>query len=224
MKKVSIVVPVYNQLKMTINCLNDVLKTSGVDIEIIVVDDGSKEPIRMAIPKLFPTAKLLYNETNLGFAKTVNKGISAATSDYILLLNNDIQIDSPFWLKIMLEAMEKRQLDMVAPAGGRMNGRWEYQPGEAIKEIDDFSYLVGWCLLIHRRVFNKIGLVSQAFGRGFWEDVLFSYDAKKAGFKLGIVENTKVRHLYHQTFKAEGYDLNKEYHEKRKIFLEVIKK
>ena len=58
MKKVSIVIPVYNQLKMTIDCLNDVIRTYGVSTEIIVVDDGSTEPIQKIIPKLFPNVNL----------------------------------------------------------------------------------------------------------------------------------------------------------------------
>lgn len=221
--KVSIVIPVYNNLKMTMTCINDVLKTYGVELEIIVVDDGSKEPISKAIPKLFPQVKLLTNEANMGFAKTINKGIRSATGELICLLNNDIRLPNSAWLKLMVESLEKYNLDLTAPAGGRMDSRWNYLPGESKKRGDSFSYLVGWCLLSKREVFDKIGLLPEDFGVGFFEDVLWGYRAKRAGFKADITEGTCVEHLYHATFLKEGYDLNKEYQEKRKIFLDIIK-
>lgn len=222
MKDVSIVIPVYNQMKMTIECLRDMIKTYGVNTEIIVVDDGSKEPIKIAIPKMFPQVKLLVNEKNVGFAKTVNKGIAAASHDLVCLLNNDIRLPNPSWLKMMVDSLD--EFDLTAPAGGRMDAQWNYQPGEAIKRGDKFAYLVGWCLLVKKEVFDKVGVMPEDFGMGFFEDVLFSYRARKAGFKLGITEGTEVKHLYHQTFASEGYNLADEYQKKRKIFLEIIKK
>lgn len=222
MNKVSIVIPVYNQLKMTIECLNDVIRTHGVETEIIVVDDGSKEPISRIIPKLFPDVKLLINEHNVGFAKTVNKGISAASNDLICLLNNDIKLPNTGWLKAMAESMD--EFDLTAPAGGRMDTNWNYQPGEAKTRKDKFTYLVGWCILFKREVIDSIGLIPEDFAKGFFEDVLFCYRADAAGFKMGITEGTNVQHLYHATFKAEGYNLSEEYQAKRKIFLDIIKK
>lgn len=222
--KVSIVIPVFNQLQHTINCLRDLLKTSHPIHEIIVVDDGSKrEPISKAISKLFPQVILLSNNENLGFARTVNKGIRYSSGDIIVLMNNDILLPNTKWLDLMLNAMEKRGLDMVAPKGGRMTKDWTYIPGEASKETDDFIYLPFWCCAIKREIFDKIGLISEAYGRGFFEDVDFNVMAKRAGAKPGIVENTGVQHLYHTTFKASGYNLTKEYEEKRKIFLKKVK-
>ena len=220
--KVSIVIPVYNQMKMTIDCLRDVLQTCGTDIEVIVVDDCSKEKINLMVTKLFPGVKVFKNDENLGFAKTVNRGIQESTGDYICLLNNDIRLPNANWLKAMIDSLQ--EFDMTAPAGGRMDSNWNYITGEAKTRKDKFSYLVGWCLLMKRSVIDKIGLISEGFGKGFFEDVEYSYRARKAGLKLGITEGTQVQHLYHATFKAEGYNLSKEYQEKRKIFLDMIKK
>jgi GT2 family glycosyltransferase len=222
--RASIVIPVYNQLKMTIDCLSDLQKTYGIEHEVIVVDDGSKEPVAMAVAKMFPTIKVLKNEQNLGFAQTVNKGILAAQGDIIVLLNNDIRLHNPAWLKIIIENMEKKELFLTAPAGGRMTSNFEYIPGEAVKAGDKFAYLVGWCLAVRKEVFTKIGLIPTNFQKGYFEDVLFGFRSKKAGFKQDITEGTGIEHLYHQTFKAIGYDLAKEYREKRAIFLEIAKK
>jgi len=223
MNKVSIVIPVFNQLRMTIDCLKDVMKTYGVETETIVVDDGSTEPVSKAITKMFPQVRVIKNDTNLGFAKTVNRGIVEASNDLICLLNNDIKLTNPAWLKIMAESLYNCDLDMTAPAGGRMDGKWNYIPGEAKKKGEKFSYLVGWCLLVKKKVFDKIGLMPTDFGKGFFEDVLFGHRARRAGFKMDITEDTGVQHLYHATFKKEGFNISNEYQEKRKIFLDIIK-
>jgi len=222
MNKVSVVMPVYNQLSMTVDCIRDLLATHGAEIEIIVVDDCSKEPISQMLPKIFPSIKILRNDINLGFAKTCNYGIREAKHDLICLLNNDIRLPNPGWLKLMIDSLQK--YDMTAPAGGRHDDNWNYIPGEAKSNEEKFTYLVGWALLIKKEVIDKIGPLSECFGIGFWEDVEFSYRAKNAGFRLGITENTQIQHLYHATFKAAGYNLFKEYASKRKIFLEMIKK
>jgi O-antigen biosynthesis protein len=222
MDKVSIIIPVYNQFAMTVDCIRDLLSTHGAEIEIIVVDDCSKEPISKLLPKLFPNIKVLRNDTNMGFAKTCNHGIREAKNDMICLLNNDIRLPNPGWLKLMIDSLQ--EYDLTAPAGGRMDKDWNYQAGEAKKKADSFSYLSGWCILIKREVIDKIGMIPENFGFGYFEDVLFCYRANKAGFKMGITEGTQVQHLYHTTFKAEGYNISKEYMTKRKIFLDIIKK
>ena len=220
--KVSIIIPVYNKLSMTLDCLNDLMMTSYPDFEIILVDDGSKEPIFSTIKKIFPTIKVLKNEKNLGFAKAVNKGIKESVGDLVLLLNNDIRLPNNKWLNCMIETLHNDCLDITAPAGGRFDKKWNYLPGEATKKNEKYSFLPFWCVLIKRDVFNKIGLIPEIFDKGFFEDVLFCYKAKKNNFKLGICENTGVKHLYHQTFKSIGSDLKKEYEEKRNIFLKEI--
>lgn len=222
MDKVSIIIPVYNQFKMTVDCIRDLLSTHGAEIEVIVVDDCSKEPVAKMLPKLFPGIKVLKNEVNVGFAKTCNHGIKEAKHDLICLLNNDIRLPNPGWLKLMIESL--KEFDLTAPAGGRMDKDWNYQSGEAKTRKEHFSYLAGWCILFKRDVIDKIGLVPENFGFGFFEDVLFCHRAEKAGFKMGITEGTQVQHLYHTTFKAEGYNISKEYMQKRKIFLDIIKK
>lgn len=222
MEKVSVIIPVYNQLKITIDCIKDLLLTYGVETEVIVVDDCSKEPVYKALSKIFPDIKVLKNEANMGFAKTCNHGIREAKHDLICLLNNDIRLPNPGWLKLMTESLQ--EFDLTAPAGGRMDSDWNYQPGEAKTRQDKFAYLVGWCILFKKDVIDKIGMIPEDFGFGFFEDVLFCHRAKKAGFKMGITEGTQVQHLYHTTFKAEGYNISREYMQKRKMFLDIIKK
>jgi GT2 family glycosyltransferase len=207
---------------MTIDCLNDVIKTYGVNYEVIVVNDGSREPISKVIPKMFPSVRLISNPSNLGFAKTCNNGIRAAKHDLICLLNNDTRLPNPEWLRLMVAEMDN--VDMTSVAGGRMDKNWNYQPGEVKKKGESFTYLAGWAIMFKRVVIEKIGLIPEDFNMGFFEDVLFCHRAKKTGFKMGLTENTRIQHLYHKTFTAEGYNISEEYMKKRQIFLNIIKR
>jgi len=213
---------------MTKDCIDDVINTYGIEKEIIVVDDGSYTKLKPGsiggfVKRIFSDVKVFRNEENMGFAYSVNRGIQEASHDLICLLNNDIRLPNNKWLKLMVDEMEKEGLDMTAPAGGRMDGKWNYIPGEAKKKGEKFSYLVGWCLLVKKKVFDKIGLMPTDFGKGLFEDVLFGHRARRAGFKMDITEDTGVQHLYHATFKKEGFNISNEYQEKRKIFLDIIK-
>lgn len=223
--KISIIVPAFNQGRLTVNLLNDLIKTCGVKYEIILIDDGSTELIYKVLPKLYSDIKIIQNEINEGFIKSVNKGITEATGNYILLLNNDTEIKDIYWLKKLLDGAKKRNLDMAGVAGARMNEKtWEYLPGEVFKENDKFTYLPFWCCLIKKRIIDKIGMLDEQFGRGFFDDLDFNLRALNAGFKLGVVEGIKVKHLYHQTFKASGINITEQYIENREIFLRKLSK
>lgn len=219
MKPISIVVPIFNNVQATLHCLDDVFLNCGPNVEVIAVDDGSPEPISKIVSKCYPSAKLLTNSENLGFAKSVNRGIQAASHDLICLLNNDIRITNAGWLRKLEASMDT--YDLTGPAGGVMNSKWHYQ-GEVTSRGKPFTYLTFWCCLIKREVFDAIGLVPEEMGVGFFEDVLFCHRAKKHGFTLGITEDIGIIHEYHSTFKKEGYDLSNLYQEKRRVFLSLI--
>jgi len=241
MEKVSIGIPVYinngkqRLFDMTRVCIDGIMGSIGVETEVIVVDDGSTYPkLELFLKKLYPHIIYVKNEENLGFAKTVNKGIKLAKFDKILLLNNDTVVTSKHWLIKLVETLNGGA-DMTAPAGGRLDAKFNYIVGEAMSPAQKFTYLVGWCLLVKKSVFEKIGYMPEDFRKGYFEDVLFSLRAKRAGLKLQITDlrytdpyynklTLGIEHLYHQTFKAEGYNLAKEYQEKRAIFLDIVKK
>jgi GT2 family glycosyltransferase len=221
---ISVVIPAYNNGALTINCLNDVLKTYGVEHEVLLIDDGSTELMYKALPRLYPSVKVLRNDVNSGFIKSVNRGIQESKGDVVLLLNNDVRIADPKWLTKLVDGMNGRALDMASVAGARTTKDWHYIPGEVYKAKDDFTYLVGWCLAVKRKVFDKVGLLDEDFGFGFWDDVLLSYRAKQAGFKLGIVEGIGIKHLYHSTFKSSGINVQTQYTKNRDVFLRKLGK
>jgi GT2 family glycosyltransferase len=92
--QVSVVILDYNKPKLTAECVSSVLeKTRGVSLEIVVVDNGSQKE-RLTAEMLPEGVKLVRTEQNLGFSRGNNFGISFATGQTILLLNNDTLLDN----------------------------------------------------------------------------------------------------------------------------------
>ncbi len=89
---VSVIIPTYNRKKYVVKAIDSVLKQTYKNIEIIVIDDGSADgtdEIISEFSKKNPGIISIKNKTNLGFVKTLNKGISSAKGKYIARLDDD---------------------------------------------------------------------------------------------------------------------------------------
>ena len=90
MDKVSVIIPIHNSSKYILECINSVINQTYSNLEIIIVDDNSKDNsldiIKSINDKRINIIKL---KNNLGVAKARNKGIDAATGKYICFLDSD---------------------------------------------------------------------------------------------------------------------------------------
>ncbi|MBX3596113.1 MAG: glycosyltransferase family 2 protein [Rhizobiaceae bacterium] len=86
---VSIIVVSYNTREMTLECLRSVYAETQTPFELIVVDNASSDGSAEAIAAEFPSARLLAEQDNHGFAKANNIAAQCATGEFILLLNPD---------------------------------------------------------------------------------------------------------------------------------------
>ncbi len=90
---VSIIIVNYNTFYLTSRCIRSVYRyTSGLDFEVILVDNRSAECDADLFKKEFPGITLIKNLENLGFAKGNNMGIEVSKGDAILLLNSDTEL------------------------------------------------------------------------------------------------------------------------------------
>ena len=87
-------------------CLDSLSNLDFEGHEVIVVDNGSKDGSREMIDKKYPWVRLLKLSENMGFAIACNEGIKASNAEYIVLLNNDIEV-TPDWLKELYDGMER---------------------------------------------------------------------------------------------------------------------
>ena len=93
--QISVILVNYNGKAFIEDCLDSLIRDPFYShIEIIVVDNGSKDGSPEKIKEKYPAVNLLRNTENMGYAWANNRGIQAARGDYILLLNTDTVVDS----------------------------------------------------------------------------------------------------------------------------------
>ena len=179
MPKVSIIVPVYNVEKYIEKCLNSLVKQTMEDIEIIIVNDGSKDNSINVINKFikrYPEKIQYLEKENGGLSDARNYGLPYAKGEYIAFLDSDDYVEEDMYEK-MYKLAKKENSDMV-----ECDFIWEY-PNKQKEDIGQIYTnkkqmlekvrVVAWNKLIKTNIVieNKI-----TFPKGYrYEDVEFTY-------------------------------------------------
>lgn len=114
MKKVSVIVPVYNVENYLEECVNSILNQTYEDLEIILVDDGSKDSSGKmcdVFTQKYENVKCVHKE-NGGLSDARNHGLANATGDYIMFVDSDDYLPEDS-IRPMVEEIEKRDADYV---------------------------------------------------------------------------------------------------------------
>jgi GT2 family glycosyltransferase len=111
---ISAVVVNWNRCALLRKCLCSLERQLGVDLEILVIDNGSTDGSAEMVASRFPQARVIRNAGNRGFCAANNQGIAAASGEYIVLLNNDAEAD-PGWAAALRAACDSEPgIGMVA--------------------------------------------------------------------------------------------------------------
>ncbi len=115
LKKLSIIIPVYNGEKTINRCLTSIMGQSYTNLEIVVVDDGSKDRTKNIIAKLASSDPRIhyYRKENGGAASARNVGLNSVSGEYITFLDSDDYIEPDTYLN-MIGQLENMHLDMVS--------------------------------------------------------------------------------------------------------------
>ncbi|MGE3153744.1 MAG: glycosyltransferase family 2 protein [Nitrospiraceae bacterium] len=192
----SLVIPVYNQLDYTRRCLDSIMQWTDVPFEVIVVDNASTDGTRDYLKTV--SVRVISNERNLGCAKAWNQGVKAAAGRVIGILNNDIVV-TPGWLKGLLAFMQRGGYGIVSPSA--REGLLDYDLDRYAAEFTRCCAeairreLYGACMVIDRRVFERIGLFDEAFTYGGCEDVDFLWRAREAGWQAALTGSVLIHHF-----------------------------
>lgn len=114
MKKVSIIIPIYNNEKTLKRCIDSILNQTYENIEIILVNDGSKDKSQSICESYLEIDKriTLITQKNQGVAIARNQGLKKATGEYIQFVDSDDYIDEKM-LSILVNEIEKESADIV---------------------------------------------------------------------------------------------------------------
>jgi glycosyltransferase involved in cell wall biosynthesis len=111
--KLSVIIPVYNEVK-TIDEIIRRVKATGLVNEIVIVDDGSTDGSRDLLAKLNETesVKVIYHESNMGKGQAVRTGIQNTSGDLILIQDADLEYD-PREYPVLLRPIQEGIADVV---------------------------------------------------------------------------------------------------------------
>ena len=114
MRKVSIIIPVYNAEKYLSECINSIIYQSYNNLEIILVNDGSTDN-SIYICRQYANKDnriIVIDSDNYGVSYARNIGIERATGKYIVFIDSDDMIEKDY-IGILVTEMEEKNLDMV---------------------------------------------------------------------------------------------------------------
>ncbi len=245
MRPISIIILTWNGLDFTRLCLTSLReKTPAEDnYRVIVVDNGSTDGT-IAYLESLPWITLIRNDRNLGFVKGNNIGIGASdpASD-LVLLNNDMIITQPDWLK-QVRRLAESDPDIGIIGVRLLDGKgtflhagtfmplatfWGQHIGNNEKNINQFNQtrevesVVAACMYIRRELVEKIGMLDEAFF-SYFEDTDFCLRARKAGFKVVCAGGPLLVHFENTSTKVNKVDFSDMFKKSQRIFIGKWKK
>jgi hypothetical protein len=246
--QVTAVVVTYNSRAYIEKCLLS-LENSTVSVEVIVVDNESRDGSADVVRRTFPKVRVIDSGSNRGCTGGNNIGIQAAIdagSKYIFLLNPDARADADC-IELMLEALrgddglaavspiilfdrDDCRRDEVWYAGASVDWRSGASPhlgyGERLSDVmssgvGSTDRLCGCAMLVKATAFEAIGLFDERFFL-YYEEAEWSIRCTAAGFRIGIVRNALSRH---KTWSSSGGPTSSTYHyfmaRNRQLFLSL---
>lgn len=238
--KVSVIVVTYNNLDLTKQCLMSLDKyTDYSNLEIIVVDNASSDDSPAYLSewaKQGDNRILILNPDNKGFAAGNNQGLVIATGDYLVLLNNDTHV-TPGWVTSLVKHMQRdEKIGLLGPVTGNIGNEAKIaiqyaDMDEMLIESSKFTLRhIGqltplrtaafFCVMISRTAYDKVGLLDEVFGIGFFEDDDYCRRIEQAGFTIYCADDVFIHHHLSASFNKLKTETRQKLFEQNKVTYE----
>jgi GT2 family glycosyltransferase len=207
----------WNNYRCSEFCLKSLMEDNFNGIHIVLVNNGSTDNSVDRLKSKFNFPIYIDIPHNLGFSRGTNVGIKYAYergAEYIVLLNNDVEVDKNFLFYLLQEALNNDKVGLVTPkilyrdnknliwhAGGYINHKTITPVARGYDEIDNGQYnfidetnwASGACCLISRKLIDKVGFLEEKyfFGQEEWD---YSTLAIREGFKIVYTYKSVVYH------------------------------
>ncbi|WP_420392819.1 glycosyltransferase [Acuticoccus sp.] len=224
---VNVVVPVYKSLPHVAATLWSVLSARcDTPFECLVVDDDSPEPAVSAFLQTLSEAgllRLVVNERNIGFVRSVNLGMAANTHRDVVLLNADTTVHDGWLDRLFAPMRDDPSIATVTPLSNNatiasypntaVDNAYELEVPSATLDrlaaeanggtVVDVPTGIGFCMAIRRTALDELGdFDADTFGLGYGEECDFCMRATKAGWRNVIASGVYVRHYGSASFGA----------------------
>ncbi len=242
---VTFVIVNWNNADLLRNCLASIYETvSNYTFSVVVVDNASSDNSISIVKSFFPSVKIISNNSNLGFARAVNKGIACANGRYVVLLNTDAILTKNA-IDRLISFMDKNT--DTAVCGGRLiypDGRKQHSfdnfpsliteltnksllrkmfPQKYPGKYRDYSEplevdsIIGACFVIRKECMDRVGMLDEDF-YFFLEETDLCFRMKLAGYRIVHVPSAEIVHLQGKSAAKVPVASRVEYYYSRYLF------
>ncbi len=230
-RRVAIIIPIYRGVQVTRECIESVLAHRDPETDqVILVNDASPEEAMapmLAAYRATPNVTLVENQTNLGFVGTVNRGMNLVKGLDVLLLNSDTVMFAGGLDELIRVAYRRPEIGTVTAMSSNAT-IFSYPSAElrapALADIgwaelaalalsanagicEDVPTGHGFCMFIKSEVIQRIGVLDEAFGRGYGEENDFCARAAAIGYRNVAAGGVIVEHKESISFGNERASL-----------------
>ena len=225
--KLSVVILNYNVRYFLEQCILSVQKAiSGIDAEIIIIDNDSKDGSCEMVKSFFPEITLIENKVNVGFSKANNQAVAVAKGEYVCILNPDTAVEEDTF-KNAIRFYEKTE-NIGALGVYLMDGTGNFLPESkrnlttpkvSLLKLLGFNtkyyanhlsetsngpveVLVGAFMLIKKDIYNEVGGFDEDYFM-YGEDIDLSYKITQAGYQNYYLGSTSVLHYKGESTKKD---------------------
>ena len=222
--KVSVIILNWNGAEMLRQYLPSVVRSvqqAAFSCQLIVADNGSTDNSLEVLAKEFPTVKTIVLDKNYGFAEGYNKAIEQVDSDYVVLLNSDVETPEG-WLEPLVAYLEhhpdvaavqpkvrswrnKAYFEHAGAAGGYLNWLgYPYCRGRKLWKVEEdkgqfdtvvhIDWTTGACMCVRTKVYKECGGLDGSFF-AHMEEIDLCWRMRNKGWKLACVPQSVVYHL-----------------------------
>ncbi len=226
---VSIITVNYNQAEVTCALLDSIRRQDYRNVEVFVVDNGSRENPAALFAARYPEAHFIRSEQNLGFAGGNNLALAEARGAYLFLVNNDAELTGGCIRRLLDRFGSVPDLGIVSPlicyfpekdrpydliqyagmtpvnpftARNRTTGNRQPDRGQ-FSEPQPTGYAHGAAMMVHRRVLDRVGPMDEDFFL-YYEEVDWCERIRRAGFSVWVEPRARVYHKESLTVQKLG--------------------
>ncbi len=214
----SIIVPCWNNLRDTRACLEAVARRTAAAHEVIVVDNGSTDGTA-SWARARARTRVIRHARNLGFARAINAGMRAARGEWLVWLNNDVLVTRGWLERLIAAASRAPWIGAAGPCTNETVGLQRVEGASYVlgAGLDAFAEawslknegraraahrLTGFCLLLRREAYRRVGELDERFGVGTYEEYDYCLRLRQAGWELAVAEDCFVHHHGSRTFRS----------------------
>jgi len=226
---VSVIVVNHNGMSFLKDCFDSLLAATYPDTELLMVDNGSTDESVSFVERNYPTVTVIHSGGNIGYSAANNLGIRHARGEYVVLLNNDVEV-TPGWLEPLVEEFEldskvaacqpkllhminRTSFEYAGAAGGFMDRLgYPFLRGRVFDTIEDdrgqyqtpvdLFWTSGAAMAIRKNVLDETGLLDEDFVLHM-EEIDLCWRLHLRGYRLRVRPDAVIYHYGGGTLSQE---------------------